>query len=150
MRNATPLLAAALTVVRGAFKGSLRDFEGAMQVLADGATSQHDAQPFIEHVVAYMVRRILISGVRTVSVTRASFGVQEMIDSLVATGELDVEQQRLDQLLGCASVHSLPARLPRLEEAIVASASLHWSATVSPAPTVPATKTRSPATTART
>ena len=46
-----------------------------------------------------------------------------MIDSLVATGELDVEQQRLDQLLGCASVHSLPARLPRLEEAIVASAS---------------------------
>ena len=56
VRDATPLLAAALTVVRGAFKGSLRDFEGAMQVLADGATSQHDAQPFIEHVVAYMVR----------------------------------------------------------------------------------------------
>ena len=76
MRNATPLLAAALTVVRGAFKGSLRDFEGAMQVLADGATSQHDAQPFIEHVVAYMVRRILISGVRTVSLRQASFGAR--------------------------------------------------------------------------
>ena len=74
--NATPLLAAALTVVRGAFKGSLRDFEGAMQVLADGATSQHDAQPFIEHVVAYMVRRMLICGAHTVSLRRGSFGVR--------------------------------------------------------------------------
>ena len=52
-RTSAPLLATALTVMRGAHADALRDFESAMRVLVDGGTSCFDAQPFLEHVLAY-------------------------------------------------------------------------------------------------
>lgn len=60
-RSATPLHAAALTILRGAHADSFWDFEagcpsfeGAMHVLTKGASGAHDAQPFVEHVSTYM------------------------------------------------------------------------------------------------
>lgn len=53
-RSATPLHAAALTIMRGAHADSFWDFECAMHVLTHGASGAYDAQPFLEHVAAYM------------------------------------------------------------------------------------------------